>query len=394
MRSPFSLFPRVRPATGLRYWYAKYWSEEAGRYTRTRSLGIPYAGRHGGRDLAAKAAQGILAEVNRDSDPFILGFIAAFWAPDSPHVKARALVDRRPLSLDYLEHNRRALRLHLEPFPGFRGLRLSKLRAGIVKDWQLWALEHGATPRACNYALQALRVPVREAVARGDIPADPLAIVKKVPETPKERGILGPREIEALIRAPEADPRIRAAVFLAALAGLRRGELRGLRWGDIDKARGLVYIRHNAVDFEKDKVPKTGSARTVPLHEAAADAVDEVRRIAPFTAADDFVFFSLQRRGMPLTGRAFLDGFRRMLCAIGIDEDERRRRNLNLHALRHSFITLARSLGMPDVSVMALSGHKSPEMLTRYSHGAQVLDFNAARESFERAVSSKVASGA
>jgi integrase len=394
MHAPFSLYPRVRPASGLRYWYAKYWSEEAGRYTRTRSLGIPYAGRHGGRDLAAKAAQAILAEVGRDSDPLILAFVAAFWAPDSPHIRARSLVDRHPLSLDYLEHNRRALRLHLEPFPGFRGLRLSKLRAGIVKDWQLWALEHGATPRACNYALQALRVPVREAVARGDIPADPLAIVKKVPETPKERGVLGPREIEALIRAPENDPRIRGAILLAALAGLRRGEIRGLRWGDIDTEKGLVYIRHNAVDLEDDKAPKTGSARTVPLHGSAADALKDVRNFAPSTGAEDFVFFSLQKKGKPITGPALLTGFGRMLSAIGIDEAERKRRNLNLHALRHSFITLARSLGMPDVSVMALSGHKSPEMLTRYSHGAQVLDFVTARESLERAVSGKAVSGA
>jgi integrase len=152
-------------------------------------------------------------------------------------------------------------------------------------------------------------------VARGEIPADPLAIVKKIPETPKERGILGPREIEALIRAPEADPRMRAAVLLAALAGLRRGELRGLRWGDIDEPRGLVYIRHNSVNFEGNKAPKTGSARTVPLHEAAAEALEEIRKIAPFTEEDDYVFFSLQRRGMPVTGQALLYGFRRILKA-------------------------------------------------------------------------------
>ena len=393
MRAPFSLFVRVRPVSGERFWLAKFWSEEAGRYTRTRALDVPYAGRRGGRDLAAKAAQALLEEVGRDSDPFILDFIAAFWAPDSPHVRARALVDRRPLSLDYLEHNRRAIRLHLSPFPGFQALRLSKLRAGIVKDWQLWALEHGTTPRACNIALQALRVPVREAVARGDIPADPLSIVKKVPERPRERGVLGAREIEALLRAPESDPRIRAAVFLASLAGLRRGEIRGLRWGDIDAKKGLVYIRHNAVDFEDDKDPKTGSARTVPLHEAAA-ALEEVEALSPSLRPDDFIFFSLQKAGTPISGRALLDGFCRMLAAIGIDEAERRRRNLNLHALRHSFITLARSLGMPDVSVMALSGHRSPEMLTRYTHGAAVLDFAAARLALEKAVERKPAKAA
>ena len=393
MHSPFSLYVRAKPQTGERFWYARFWSDEAQRFTRYRALEVPYAGRRGGRDQATKAAEALLTEVARDTDPFILDFVAAFWAPKSPHIRARALVDRRPLSVDYLEHNRRAVRLHLAPFRGFQALRLSKLQAGIVRDWQLWALEHGITPRTCNIALQALRVPIRQAVERGELAADPLACVKKVPERQKERGILGPREIEALLRAPEEDPRIRAAVFLGALAGLRRGEIRGLRWGDIDAKKGLLYIRHNAVDFEDDKAPKTGSARTVPLHEATSAALDEVQAIAPSISAEDFVFFSLQRPKAPITGRALLDGFCRMLAAIGIDEAERRRRNLNLHALRHSFITLARSLGMPDVSVMALSGHKSPEMLTRYSHGAQVLDFTAAREALEKAVSRKVAGG-
>ena len=228
MRAPFSLFTRVSPS-GTRVWYAKFWDSEVGKYRDFKTTGIVYEGKRRGRDLAAKAAEAFLAEVSRASDPFILDFVRAFWAPDSPHIRARALVDQHRLSVDYLEHNRRALKLHLEPFPGFQGLRLSKLRAGIVKDWQLWALEHGTGPRACNIALQALRVPIREAVARGDIPADPLAIVKKIPENPRERGVLGPREIEALIRAPEDDPRIRGAVLLGALAGLRRGEIRGLR---------------------------------------------------------------------------------------------------------------------------------------------------------------------
>jgi len=197
MHSPFSLYVRPRP-DGERYWYGRFWNEEVGRYSRYRSLGVPFGGRRGGRDLATKAAEALLADVSRASDPFILDFVRAFWAPDSPHIRARALIDRHPLSVDYLEHNRRVLRLHLEPFPGFQGLRLSKLRAGIVKDWQLWALEHGTGPRVCNMALQALRVPIRDAVARGDIPADPLAIVKKVPENPRERGVLGPERSKRL----------------------------------------------------------------------------------------------------------------------------------------------------------------------------------------------------
>lgn len=386
MRAPFSLFLRAKPTTGEKFWYAKFWNQDSNRYDRTRALGIPYYGRRGGRDLATKAAQAIVNEISREADPFFVEYISSFWAPDSRHVRTRALVDHRPLSLDYLDHNRRAIQLHIAPYPGFKALRLSKVRAGIIKDWQLWAREKGATPRACNIALQAIKVPIHDAVARGDLLADPLTVVKKIPEEPKERGVLTPNEITSLIHVPEKDPRIRAAVLLAVLAGLRRGEIRGLRWGDISWEEKTINICHNSVDQELDKQPKTGSKRIVPLHGAIIVALKEVLAVAPMAKKMDFVFFSTSKPGLPITGHAILDGLCRMLEAIGIDAEERKRRNINLHAMRHTFITLARNLGMPDVSVMALSGHKSPEMLTRYSHARQILNFQQVRSTIEEAV--------
>lgn len=386
MRAPFSLFTRTSAVTGKTSWYARFWDEEVNRYTQTRALNIPYAGKRNGRDLAFQAAQSLAVDIKRDEDPFLLDFVTAFWAPDSRHIKSRALVDKKPLSAEYLSHNRRSIQLYLAPFPGFKGLRLSKLKAGIVKDWQLWVMEHGGTPRSCNIALQVLRVPVRDAVARGELAGDPLAIVKKIPEHLKERGVLTPKEISALLRIEDGDPRIRAAVLLAVLGGLRRGEIRGLRWGDIDWDNYLLHIRHNAVNEELDKPPKTGSYRDIPLHQAVSKTLKEVLAVSPRIGQDDFVFFSLYRENTPLTGHALLNGLCQMLQMIGINEVERRRRNLNLHAMRHSFITLARGLGMPDISVMALSGHKSPEMLTRYSHGNQTIDYKFVRSIIEESI--------
>jgi len=386
MRAPFLLIPRARKNSNERFWYAKFWDEDSRRYCHTKALGVPCLGRRNGRDIAIKAAEALVEETARTTDPLVLDFITAFWAPTSRHVRERAIVDKRPLSLDYLDHNRRAIHLHITPFPGFRSLRLSKIRAGIVKDWQLWCIEHGTTPRACNIALQALRVPIRDAVARGDIPADPLAIVKKIPEVIKERGVLTTNEIGRLVCAHESDPRVKAGVLLATLCGLRCGEIRGLRWADIDFENELLYIRHNAVAFENDKPPKTGSKRTIPLQNAIKTVLEAVRNITQYSGKDDFVIFSTFRSGFPITGHALLNGLYRMLNTIGISEEERRRRNLNLHAMRHTFITMARNIGLPDISVMALSGHKSPDMLTRYSHVAQIIDFKDMRTKLERVV--------
>ena len=140
MRIPFSLFTRTSRVTGKTSWYARFWDEEANRYVKARALNIPYAGKRNGRDLAFQAAQSLAVHIKRDEDPFLLDFVTAFWAPDSRHIKLRALVDKQPLSAEYLSHNRRSIQPYLAPFPGFKGLRLSKLKAGIVKDWQLWVM--------------------------------------------------------------------------------------------------------------------------------------------------------------------------------------------------------------------------------------------------------------
>jgi hypothetical protein len=39
--------------------------------------------------------------------------------------------------------------------------------------------------------------------------------------------------------------------------------------------------------------------------------------------------------------------------------------------------------GLPDITVQALAGHKSAEMMNHYSHAAQVIDFSEARKKLE-----------
>jgi len=388
MRTPFSLFTRVSPS-GKRVWYAKFWDIDTERYVASKSTGIVFAGRRGGRDTAAKVAEGMLAEVRRSADPLFLDFVTSFWADDSGYVKQKRIADKRPLSVEYIRNNQAAIRLHVAPYEHFKGLRLSKLRAGIVNDWKVWALEEGTGARTVNATLQAIRVAVRHAVERGDLPADPLAAVKKATEAPRERGVLLPSEVEALIGTPEADPRVKAAVLLAALGGLRRGEVRGLLWGDINEAEGILHIAHNYIDEEGVKGCKWGSSRRVALPSAIAAALFEVHKVSPASGPDDFVLFDVNRPDRPISETVLKRGFRRMLRSIGLDESSRASRNITFHGLRHSFVTLARSSGLSDVTVQALAGHKSARMMERYTHAAEIIDFQDARAKLEKAVAPK-----
>jgi integrase len=81
--------------------------------------------------------------------------------------------------------------------------------------------------------------------------------------------VVTPEEVYALARA--ADSEQDAAVFVvAAFTGLRMGELRALRWRDVDFAAHVARVRASYADG-LTTTPKSGKVRSVPLVDAAAE---------------------------------------------------------------------------------------------------------------------------
>ena len=71
--------------------------------------------------------------------------------------------------------------------------------------------------------------------------------------------------------------------------GLRMGELRALRWSDVDFGGRTVFVRSN---YTRNRLaqPKSGKVRSVPLIDQAAAALDKLSRRDHFTSASDLVF--------------------------------------------------------------------------------------------------------
>jgi integrase len=334
--------------------------------------------------------------------------VADFWKDDSPYVRECALVKKKPLSRGYIKIHHDDVRRHLEPFPGFQCITLKTITAGHIRDWMTWASEQGLKGGRINKVMQAMSVAVHYAVDREELDRDPFKNIHEAPDIRKEKGVLTPAEVSAIIRAPVKDPRIRLAVLLGAHCGLRLGEVRGLRWGDIGD--GIINVCHNWVDGEGLKAPKQGSAGMVPISESVQTAIDAARKLTINPEPDAFVMESLRCPGQPSCKTYFEDGLKEELAAIGIPGEwrplphkdrklkaeekappvgyinEQKRRNLTFHGLRHTFVTLGRLAGLTDLEIQALARHKSGAMMDRYSHAAQVLDFAAMREKLEKAV--------
>jgi integrase len=181
------------------------------------------------------------------------------------------------------------------------------------------------------------------------------------------------------------------------------GEVRGLQWGDIED--GLIRIRHNLIDGEGMKAPKCkGGAirenpRTVPLPSSVAATLEILRGLSANPSASSFVIESSRKNGEPVSKDFFRYAMDKELASIGIPGtwkgknqapadyvNKQKQRNLTFHSLRHTFITLGRIAGITDLEIQTLAGHRSGAMMENYSHAAQVLDFQAAREKLEKAI--------
>jgi integrase len=216
--------------------------------------------------------------------------------------------------------------------------------------------------------------------------------------------VLSRDEVLKLIACPDknTDPRSHLGILLGLLGGMRLGEIRGLLWGDIDENDCLINISHNFLDEDGLKAPKCESSRSIPYPEPVKAAFVAVKKITDKTGAEDFVFPSLDRKGKPLGKGFFEKALKRELESIGIPGkwsgkgpapegyiDEQHRRNLPMHATRHTFVTHIRMAGISDIEVQALAGHRSGAMMAHYSHAKQVIDFNQTREKLEAAIAVK-----
>ncbi|HEX4307083.1 MAG TPA: site-specific integrase [Solirubrobacterales bacterium] len=149
-----------------------------------------------------------------------------------------------------------------------------------------------------------------------------------------------------------------AALFvIAACTGLRLGELRALRWRDVDLRKGLLSVSRSFSD-QKETSTKSRRSRTVPLADQAIAEFRRLRRRTRFTGRDDIVF--CRADGGPLGASAARERFVRAQQKAGL-------RVRRFHDLRHTFGSLA--IREFDVrAVKEMMGHASLTTTERYLH--------------------------
>jgi len=196
------------------------------------------------------------------------------------------------------------------------------------------------------------------------IPSNPAEDAERVTVTRSgDFNVLSPEEVAAVTRAADDDQD--AALFqVAAFTGLRMGELRALRWGDVDFANRSVFVRQNRVRAELRK-PKSGKVRSVPLIDQAAAALDRLSRRGDFTEASDLVF--INETGNYLDDKDLRLRFYGALKRAGLGHKRQEDPPIRFHDLRHTFGTLGAQV-WPLRDLQAYMGHAHITTTEIYAH--------------------------
>jgi integrase len=172
---------------------------------------------------------------------------------------------------------------------------------------------------------------------------------KRFPLQPPTRdiGFLLPEEIDRLLKELKRSPSPLIYPFVKFLAhsGLRRSEALNLKWTDIDRAEGFIYVRKS----------KTNRSRTVPLENEAWEAIEVLK------GNSDFVFATID--GVRYYVDSFLKPLKRAAKRAGITK------RVDIHMFRHSFGSNKIRMGWGIKKVSLLLGHADISTTSRiYTH--------------------------
>ncbi len=159
--------------------------------------------------------------------------------------------------------------------------------------------------------------------------------------------ILTDEEMGRLLTAGQESrsPYLFPIILLALTTGMRQGEILGLKWNDIDLENRVAHIRDT----------KNSSPRSVPLVDSI---LDELKRLYEKRQPHkDYVFASHTTFGQIDIKKIWQTALKNLHI-----------NNLRFHDLRHTFATLAAKQGASNLELATAMGHKTLQILKRYTH--------------------------
>ncbi len=225
--------------------------------------------------------------------------------------------------------------------------------------------------RTIQYVHTVIRKMLADAVKRGHLTRNVADLIERPKARKTEMRVWTAEHLRAFLKHV-SEERLYALWLIAATSGMRRGELAGLRWVDVDLEAGRCSIQQALVStYQRATVsaPKTPkSRRSIPLPAETVAALkswharqgQERLKLGEGYEGQGLVF--TREDGSPMRPDLLTDSFERYITKAGLPK-------IRLHDLRHTFATLALQAGEHPKVVSEILGHSSISItLDTYSH--------------------------
>jgi integrase len=227
--------------------------------------------------------------------------------------------------------------------PAFGAKKLSDITTHSIEDYKIKRLAN-VKPGTVNREIVLIKREFNLAIAWGNASVNPVKGVKLFREDNIQERILTRDEITKLLAA--CSDYSRPIVLTALHTGMRKGEILGLKWGQVDLEKRVITILFS----------KSGRVRKIPINSVLLEVLKGLKE----KATQEYVFTCVRTKAP--AGKiqtAWLTAIRKS----GIIR-------CRFHDLRHTFASHLIANGVDIVTVKELLGHADIKMTMRYAHAA------------------------
>jgi integrase len=252
--------------------------------------------------------------------------------------------------------------LYWKPF--FKGRVLGSITATDIDAFITYMGDKALSAARKNQVIMAGTKALRWAFSKGKIEADPTRGHILFSGEEAERQILTPTAAAAIFRVAWKDERAKLANMLAAVTGMRQGEILALRFQDLGS--DCLYVNHSWGNADGLKTPKNNETRVIelPFPDLMNGLIELAKRNPWGVDPESFIFWTERKNGIPMAGRLFVDGLRDALVKVGFTADNARK--YLFHGWRHFYTSYM--IGKIDKKLLkSQTGHRTDSMLWHYS---------------------------
>jgi integrase len=285
----------VKRAKGLKMWVYR-WREltpDGRRVQRKKTVGSTK--RYESRSEAMKAVEALRCEINAKQKVIGVWTLKQLWGDFALRELRSKQADRAETTIALYEINANNMLL-----PKWEETPITEITAPAVEEW-LASLKHAPSTKAkLRNQLSALfNHAIRHKIWSDFNPITGPSKgsgVRQSAKRLKTPDILSLREIQSVLSQVTSEP-VRVAVLVAAVTGLRRSEIRGLMWRDIDFEGHWLGLQRGKIGKLQSKLKTEASRKKTPIPAELSEILAQWRTRSLYRADGDWVFASDQVGG-------------------------------------------------------------------------------------------------